>query len=130
MATIDIEREGITEQTLENEIISDIHEIKTIGIGDIETVKSNAVNNIAQQKERLEQAFSDTKVSGTIYKLNQIDGDTKAIYEDIIVIAQNTENEIEDNIRAMIINNGYGINTFNDGKGNVAVEITEVINNG
>lgn len=130
MATIDIERGSITEQTLENEIISDIHEIKTNGMDDIEIIKDNAVSNIAQQKERLEQSFSDTKVSGIIYKLNQIDDDTKAIYENTVVIAQNTEDEIEENIRTMIVNNGYGINTFNDGRGNVTVEITEVINNG
>lgn len=130
MAAIDIERESITEQTLENEIISDIHEIKTAGIEEIKNAEKNTISNIEQQKERLEQAFSDTKITGIIYKLNQIDNDTKVIYENIAAIAQNTEDEIEDNIRAMIINNGYGINIFNDGYGNVTVEITEVINNG
>ena len=140
--------ERITEQMLTEEVISDVNKImwdadtqvkkiKTDAVNEIEKITPEAVNTINKIEQDALKYISDEKrdmiftldendangnpaVRG---KLRKIDADTTAIYNKLLDVAPNTEAKIQQNIRIMIVNDGYAIELVNDGNGNVAVNL-------
>ena len=140
--------ERITEQMLTEEVISDVNKImwdadtqvkkiKTDAVNEIEKITPEAVNTINKIEQDALKYISDEKrdmiftlgendangnpaVRG---KLRKIDADTTAIYNKLLDVAPNTEAKIQQNIRIMIVNDGYAIELVNAGNGNVAVNL-------
>lgn len=140
--------ERITEQMLTEEVISDVNKImwdadtqvkkiKTDAVNEIEKITPEAVNTINKieqdalkyiASEKLDMIFTlgendadgNPAVRG---KLRKIDTDTTAIYNKLLDVASNTEAKIQQNIRIMIVNDGYAIELVNDGSGNIAVNL-------
>lgn len=136
--------EHITEQMLTEEVISDVNKImwdadtqvkkiKTDAVNEIEKITPKAVNTINKieqdalkyiASEKQDMIFTlgenDAAVRG---KLRKIDTDTTAIYNKLLDVAPNTEAKIQQNIRIMIVNDGYAIELVNDGSGNIAVNL-------
>lgn len=140
--------ERITEQMLTEEVISDVNKImlesdtqikkiKTDAVNEIEKITPEAVNTINKIEQDALKYISDEKrdmiftlgendangnpaVRG---KLRKIDADTTAIYNKLLDVVPNTEAKIQQNIRIMIVNDGYAIELVNDGNGNVAVNL-------
>lgn len=140
--------ERITEQMLTEEVISDVNKImwdadtqvkkiKTDAVNEIEKITPEAVNTINKIEQDALKYISDEKrdmiftlgendangnpaVRG---KLRKIDADTTAIYNKLLDVTPNTEAKIQQNIRIMIVNDGYAIELVNDGNGNVAVNL-------
>ena len=148
--------ERITEQMLEEEIISEtnaimwdadkkIKDIKASAIDEIGRIKPDAIQQIESIKadavaqiEKLRDDYLSYSVgekrdmvlkltdSGIRGDLKKLDADTAEIYEKIKVVAPDTETRIIKNVRKMIVDNGYEITTTNDGDGNVTVDIEKV----
>lgn len=140
--------ERITEQMLTEEVISDVNKImleadtqikkiKTDAVNEIKKITPEAVNTINKIEQDALKYISDEKrdmiftlgendangnpaVRG---KLRKIDADTTAIYNKLLDVTPNTEAKIQQNIRIMIVNDGYAIELVNDGNGNVAVNL-------
>lgn len=140
--------ERITEQMLTEEVISDVNKImwdadtqvkkiKTDAVNEIEKITPEAVNTInkieqdalkyiASEKRDMIFTFGENDADGNLAvrgKLRKIDTDTTAIYNKLLDVAPNTEAKIQQNIRIMIVNDGYAIELVNDGSGNVAVNL-------
>lgn len=132
--------ERITEQQIEEEILGEVEDIRVDANSQIEQIKQSAINEIEQIKtdgvdtivnardENSEYIASEKRDlilkladTGIRKDLKQIDSDTSAIYEKITKVAPDTENVIENDIRTMIVNNGFSIDVENDGNGNVTV---------
>ena len=140
--------ERITEQMLTEEVISDVNKImwdadtqikniKTDAVNEIEKITPEAVNTInkieqdalkyiASEKRDMIFTLGENDADGNPAvrgKLRKIDADTTAIYNKLLDVAPNTEAKIQQNIRIMIVNDGYAIELVNDGNGNVAVNL-------
>lgn len=148
--------ERITEQMLEEEIISEtnaimwdadkkIKDIKTSAIDEIGKIKPDAIQQIesikadavakieqlrddylsysASEKRDIVLKLTDSGIRGDLKKL---DADTAEIYEKIKAVAPDTEVKIINNIRKMIVDNGYKVLVENDGNGNVTVKLGKV----
>lgn len=140
--------ERITEQMLTEEVVSDvskimwdadtqIKKIKTDAVNDIEKITPEAVNTInkieqdalkyiASEKRDMIFTLGENDADGNLAvrgKLRKIDTDTAAIYNKLLDVAPNAEVKIQQNIRIMIVNDGYAIELVNDGSGNVAVNL-------
>lgn len=149
--------ERITEQMLEEEIVSETNailwdadkkikdikasaidemgEIKPDAIGQIESIKDDAVAQIeklrddylsysANEKHDMISKLADTVIRADLKKL---DADTAEIYERINAVAPDTEAKIINDVRQMIVDNGYNVSVTNDEDGNVTVEIRKVV---
>lgn len=116
--------ERITEQMIEEEVLAETEIIRTEGISSVTDIEDTAVDSIAEDKRELIQEFSE--VNGIRAELNQIDTDTDTIYQNTVAIAGDTEAVIENDIRQMIVDNGYELNVTNDGGGNVTITIEKV----
>lgn len=140
--------ERITEQMLTEEVISDVNKImwdadtqikniKTDAVNEIEKITPEAVNAInkieqdalkyiASEKRDMVFTLGENDADGNPAvrgKLRKIDADTTAIYNKLLDVAPNTEAKIQQNIRIMIVNDGYAIELVNDGSGNIAVNL-------
>lgn len=140
--------ERITEQMLTEEVISDVNKImwdadtqvkkiKTDAVNEIEKITPEAVNTInkieqdalkyiASEKRDMIFTLGENDADGNPAvrgKLRKIDTDTTAIYNKLLDVASNTEAKIQQNIRIMIVNDGYAIELVNDGSGNIAVNL-------
>lgn len=140
--------ERITEQMLTEEVISDVNKImwdadtqvkkiKTDAVNEIEKITPEAVNTInkieqdalkyiASEKRDMVFTLGENDADGNLAvrgKLRKIDTDTTAIYNKLLDVAPNTEAKIQQNIRIMIVNDGYAIELVNDGSGNIAVNL-------
>lgn len=140
--------ERITEQMLTEEVVSDVNKImwdadtqvkkiKTDAVNEIEKITPEAVNTInkieqdalkyiASEKRDMVFTLGENDADGNLAvrgKLRKIDTDTTAIYNKLPDVAPNTEAKIQQNIRIMIVNDGYAIELVNDGSGNVAVNL-------
>lgn len=140
--------ERITEQMLTEEVVSDVNKvmwdadtqikkIKTDAVNEIEKITPEAVNTINKIEQDALRYISDEKRDMVFTlgendadgnpairgKLRKIDADTTAIYNKLLDVAPNTEAKIQQNIRIMIVNDGYAIELVNDGNGNVAVNL-------
>lgn len=138
--------ERITEQMIEEEILTDTENIRTDAIKQIEGIKNgsldyidkeeqsalefiedekqSALDYIADEKSDLLQEFSED--SGIIKELNDIDASANTIYEKTVAVANNTITKIEGNIRNLIVDNGYGITFSDDSNGNVTMTVGKV----
>lgn len=121
--------ERITEQMIEEEISNDTEQIRTDADEKINAIKDDAVKTI-ETTENENSAYTATEEQDMVStfddirkRLNQIDSDTDAIYQKIVPIASNKEAEIENDIRTMIVNNGFSIDISNDGKGNITAKM-------
>ena len=121
--------ERITEQMIEEEISNDTEQIRTDADEKINAIKDDAVKTI-ETTENENSAYTATEEQDMVStfddirkQLNQIDSDTDAIYQKIVPIASNKEAEIENDIRTMIVNNGFSIDISNDGKGNITAKM-------
>lgn len=121
--------ERITEQMIEEEISNDIEQVRTDADKRINAIRDEAVKTIKATKDE-NSTYTASEKRDMILKfgdmrtqLNQIDSDTDAIYQKIVPIASNKEAEIENDIRTMIVNNGFSIDISNDGKGNITAKM-------
>lgn len=110
--------ERITEQMLVEEVLADTENIKTDAITQTDRIKDLAIDYIEKQKQYIENKLGE---NGVEKELNNIYGDTNAIYDNLQEVVPNTDAKIENTIRHKIIDNGYSIELSNDGSGNVAV---------
>lgn len=110
--------ERITEQMLVEEVLADTENIKTDAITQTDRIKDLAIDYIKKQKQYIENKLGE---NGVEKELNNIYGDTNAIYDNLQEVVPNTDAKIENTIRHKIIDNGYSIELSNDGSGNVAV---------
>ena len=121
--------ERITEQMIEEEISNDVEQIRTDADKKINAIRDEAVKTIKATKDEnstytaAEKRDMILKFGDMREQLNQIDSDTDAIYQKIVPIASNKEAEIENDIRTMIVNNGFSIDISNDGKGNITAKM-------
>lgn len=121
--------ERITEQMIEEEISNDIEQVRTDADKRINAIRDEAVKTIKATKDEnstytaAEKRDMILKFGDMRTQLNQIDSDTDAIYQKIVPIASNKEAEIENDIRTMIVNNGFSIDISNDGKGNITAKM-------
>lgn len=121
--------ERITEQMIEEEISNDIEQVRTDADKRINVIRDEAVKTIKATKDEnstytaAEKRDMILKFGDMRTQLNQIDSDTDAIYQKIVPIASNKEAEIENDIRTMIVNNGFSIDISNDGKGNITAKM-------
>lgn len=140
--------ERITEQMLTEEVVNDVNKImwdadtqvkkiKTDAVNEIEKITPEAVNTInkieqdalkyiASEKRDMIFTLGENDADGNPAvrgKLRKIDTDTTAIYNKLLDVASNTEAKIQQNIRIMIVNDGYAIELVNDGSGNIAVNL-------
>lgn len=138
----------ITEQMLTEEVVNDVNKImwdadtqvkkiKTDAVNEIEKITPEAVNTInkieqdalkyiASEKRDMVFTLGENDADGNPAvrgKLRKIDTDTTAIYNKLLDVTPNTEAKIQQNIRIMIVNDGYAIELVNDGNGNVAVNL-------
>lgn len=110
--------ERITEQMLVEEVLAETDNIKTDAIMQTDRIKDLAIDYIEKQKQYIENKLGE---SGVKSELNNIYGDTNAIYDNLQEVVPNTDAKIENTIRHKIVENGYSIELSNDGSGNVAV---------
>lgn len=138
--------ERITEQMLTEEIISDVNKIqsdaddtikntrddavdtieniKTEAINEIPNIEQDALTFIADQKRDMIITLAETGIRG---QLRQIDADADVIYKKLLNVAPDTEAEIEQNIRTMIVNDKYSIVFVNDGNGNITAMLRKAV---
>lgn len=123
--------ERITEQQIEEEIVSDIFQVETDAVTTISNLKNETINYIKNQTDTLKQEFSlDENSDGIRKTLNVIDAETTNIYlgtakqEGIVNIVPNTEKSIESNVRDMI-NTQFTLKYENDGSGNITVSFAK-----
>ena len=111
--------ERITEQMLVEEVLAETDNIKTDAIRQTDRIKDLAIDYIEKQRQDIVNKLGENGVKS---ELNNIDGDTKAIYDNLQTVVPNTDAKIENTIRHKIVeDNGYSIELSNDGSGNVAV---------
>ena len=110
--------ERITEQMLVEEVLAETENIKTDAIRQTDRIKDLAIDYIEKQKQYIINKLGENGVKS---ELNNIDGDTTAIYNNLQKVVPNTDAKIENTIRHKIVENGYSIELSNDGSGNVAV---------
>ena len=145
--------ERITEQSLEQELLNDIVDIKNDAIRYIKNAHANdASKKIIEIRDSItDNTKSEGEISGQGKKirddylaysaeqkrdmvqkladtgvrktLTEYDNATTKTYNDTVAIAQNTENSIEDNIRIMIVEKGYKVITSKDNNGNVTATL-------
>lgn len=130
--------ERITEQQIGEEILGKVEDIRVDANSQIEQIKQSAINEIEQIKTDGVDTIVNTRDENSEYiasekskiianlgdggvksDLEKIESDTNAIYEKITKVSPDTENVIENDIRTMIVNNGFFIDVVNDGNGNV-----------
>lgn len=147
MKLYELEGKRITEQMMELDVLADIEQIRTEEINYINYVKHNAISYIAEHKRELIKAFSEydgfrAALQQIALKINETSNDIiEAISEDAIseinsieldainaieTISETTENEINEDIIAMVVNNGYELKVIDDdGNGNITVGIVK-----
>lgn len=117
--------ERITEQMIEEEILNEIEDIESDATGKIESVRDETLEFIEGQKDEMSSFFENAEA-----KLSEVDSDVESIRRQIIDIAPSKESEIEDNIRVLILENGYELKYHNDGHGNATIAVEEVNGDG
>lgn len=110
--------ERITEQMLVEEVLAETDDIKTDAIRQTDRIKDLAIDYIEKQRKDIVNKLGENGVKS---ELNNIYGDTNAIYDNLQEVVPNTDAKIENTIRHKIVENGYSIELSNDGSGNVAV---------
>lgn len=104
--------------------ISDINKIKDSAVAEINEIKNVGVDYIDSEKTKLETSLG---TNGNIGQLNAIDAEADKYYKLTLPIASDTTDEIENDIRKMIVDNGYKFSMVNDGHGNVDVVLVKEV---
>ena len=133
---------NITEQLIEKEVREIIKDIKDDGIDYVEDIRKDTVDYINDNLDSVistsdtikgdihfeggddvDEVISNTYNKGTLGN-NYID--VRNLYEESLQIVADIDNRIEDNIRSLIVDNGYCIKYYNDGYGDATITVEEV----
>jgi hypothetical protein len=117
-------------ESLEQQGMANCDKTRDEAISAIEKTRNDFVTYTANEKRDMIFTLGENDANGNPAvrgKLRKIDSDTNDIYENIKKVAPDTEAVIENDIRRMIVNNGYFIEIVNDGKGNVTTNIGQVV---
>lgn len=117
-------------ESLERQGIANCDKTKDEAISTIEKTRDDFLSYTANEKRDMIFTLGENDANGNPAvrgKLRKIDSDTNDIYEKIKKVAPDTETVIENDIRRMIVDNGYSIEIVNDGKGNVTTNIGRVV---
>ena len=142
-----LEGKRITEQMMELDILADIEQIRTEEIEYINDIKHDAMSYIAEHKRELIKTFSEhdgfrAALQQIAMEINETNSNAvEAVSKDAIseidsielgaintieTISETTENEINEDIIAMVVNNGYELKVIDDdGNGNITVGIVK-----
>ena len=142
-----LEGKRITEQMMELDILTDIEQIRIEEIEYINDIKHDAMSYIAEHKRELIKAFSEhdgfrAALQQIAMEINETNSNAvEAVSKDAIseidsielgaintieTISETTENEINEDIIAMVVNNGYELKVIDDdGNGNITVGIVK-----
>ena len=142
-----LEGKRITEQMMELDILADIEQIRIEEIEYINDIKHDAMSYIAEHKRELIKAFSEhdgfrAALQQIAMEINETNSNAvEAVSKDAIseidsielgaintieTISETTENEINEDIIAMVVNNGYELKVIDDdGNGNITVGIVK-----
>lgn len=116
--------ERITEQMLEEEVLAETEAIRTDSNSIVDKTMQEALDYIAKEKHDLAVKLGESELRKT---LKDLDSQTTAIYNKLLKVIPDTEEKIENNVRQMIVDNGYGIEIINDGNGNVTTNLGQVV---
>lgn len=117
-------------ESLEQQGIANCDKTRDEAVYAIEKTRDNFLSYTANEKRDMIFTLGDSDANGNpavIGKLHKIDSDTNNIYEKIKKVAPDTEAIIENDVRIMIVDNGYSIEIVNDGKGNITTNIGRVV---
>lgn len=139
--------ENITWQSLEKEVLDKIEGLRVEAIDNIESMRDEANSYITNEKnnpyygvvkrgdeingditfkdgDNIDSVITSTKNKGI---LGDNYMETKKIYEDTCVIAENTIEEITDNTIKHIVDNKYTFSVATDANGNTIVEVVKEV---
>lgn len=117
-------------ESLEQQGIANCDNTRDDAIAAIEKTMDDFLSYTANEKRDMIFTLGENDANGNPAvrgKLRKIDSDTNDIYEKIKKVAHNTETVIENDIRQMIVDDGYGIEVVNDGNGNVTTNLGRVV---
>lgn len=116
--------ERITEQMLEEEVLAETEAIRTDSNSIVNKTMQEALDYIAKEKHDLAVKLGESELRKT---LKDLDSQTTATYNKLLKVIPDTEEKIENNVRQMIVDNGYSIEIVNDGNGNVTTNLGQVV---
>lgn len=116
--------ERITEQMLEEEVLAETEAIRTDSNSIVDKTMQEALDYIAKEKHDLAVKLGESELRKT---LKDLDSQTTATYNELLKVIPDTEEKIENNVRQMIVDNGYSIEIVNDGNGNVTTNLGQVV---
>ena len=117
-------------ESLEQQGIANCDKTRDDAIAAIEKTRDDFLSYAASEKQDMIFTLDENDANGNPAvrgKLRKIDSDTNDIYEKIKKVAPDTETVIENDIRKMIVDDGYSIEVVNDGKGNVTTNLGRVV---
>lgn len=117
-------------ESLERQGIANCDKTRDEAISTIEKTRNDFLSYTANEKLDMIFTLGENDVNGNPAvrgKLRKIDSDTNDIYEKIKKVAPDTETVIENDVRRMIVDNGYSIEIVNDGKGNITTNMGQVV---
>ena len=117
-------------ESLEQQCIANCDKTRDDAIAAIEKTRNDFLFYTANEKRDMIFTLGENDANGNhavIGKLHKIDSDTNNIYEKIKKVAPDTEAIIENDVRQMIVDDGYDIEIVNDGKGNITTNIGRVV---
>ena len=117
-------------ESLERQGIANCDKTRDEAISTIEKTRSDFLSYTANEKRDMIFTLGENDANGNPAvrgKLRKIDSDTNDIYEKIKKVAPDTETVIENDVRRMIVDNGYSIEIVNDGKGNITTNMGRVV---
>lgn len=116
--------ERITEQMLEEEVLAETEAIRIDSNSIVNKTMQEALDYIAKEKHDLAVKLGESELRKT---LKDLDSQTTATYNKLLKVISDTEEKIENNVRQMIVDNGYSIEIVNDGNGNVTTNLRQVV---
>lgn len=116
--------ERITEQMLEEEVLAETETIRTDSNSIVNKTMQEALDYIAKEKHDLAVKLGESELRNTP---KDLDSQTTATYNKLLKVIPDTEEKIENNVRQMIVDNGYSIEIVNDGNGNVTTNLGQVV---
>lgn len=108
----------ITAEIIKRELEATTKSTVQNAIQEITNAKDDSINTVNQKKEDFIATGQSLVDSATAIK-----EDTQQTYEDAVIIAEQTQEQIESDINTMMLENGLVLKTSNDGNGNVTLAV-------
>lgn len=109
--------------------INDINSTKSEAINSVTTTKNGTITKITDERDSAVETIETNKTefiasgNALVSTAQNIKNNTQKTYDDTVVVANNTQKQIETDIDNLITNNGLSLKAVNDGSGNVTFAI-------